>query len=124
MDLKNLSYEQIIELAHNKSCEEIVNIALLLDESIRQYFSRLLVDTDAENPKQCYHIISTPEDMGLSDLEKPTLVSMYQDPSEGYIYLLFEGNEKYVELEELETHFAIYIIQQIDSDNQSNVHNN
>lgn len=95
MDFKHLNYVQIIELAHNRSYEEICNMTILLKESIRQYFSRLLMDTDAENPKQCWYILDTPESVGLSDALKPTLVSMYQDPSEGYIYFLFEGCEEY-----------------------------
>ena len=75
MKLTNLSDEQIIELGQNRSLEEIKNMLSIVRESIRQFFSRLLMDTSVDNPKQCRIIISTPEDMGLSELLKPTIIA-------------------------------------------------
>lgn len=114
-DFSKLTEEQIVELAHNQSHQAILNISHFLEESIRQYFSRLLMDTDAENPLTCHYVIETPEDCGLSDLEKPTLISMYQDPTEGYMYFLFEGTEEYCDFEEFSLSALMLIINAIEN---------
>ena len=116
MKLTNLSDEQIIELGQNRSFEEIKNMLSIVRESIRQFFSRLLMDTNADNPKQCRITISTPEDMGLSELLKPTIIAMYQEPTDGVIYFLFEGCSDYEEFDNLDNDALMQIMEEIEGE--------
>ena len=116
MKLTNLSDEQIIELGQNRSLEEIKNMLSIVRESIRQFFSRLLMDTSADNPKQCRIIISTPEDMGLSELLKPTIIAMYQEPTDGVIYFLFEGCSDYEEFDNFDNDALMQIMEEIEGE--------
>ena len=76
---------------------KLVNLFDDVNESLRHFASRLLMDTSEDNQMDVYIVIETDEDQGLSDLEKPTVTKIYQDPSEGIIWVLFEGTEDYVE---------------------------
>lgn len=114
INFSKLSYDEIIELSNNQSAKGIENIHFLLQESIRHYFSRILMNTSAENPMMCNIIIDTPWDIGLSSLEKPTIISMYQDPSEGFIYIMYEGTEEYMPLEDIPTQAILPTIQAIE----------
>lgn len=116
MKLTNLSDEQIIELGQNRSLEEIKNMLSIVRESIRQFFSRLLMDTSADNPKQCRITISTPEDMGLSELLKPTIIAMYQEPTDGVIYFLFEGCSDYEEFDNIDNDALMQIMEEIEEE--------
>ena len=109
-----MTHEQIIELGQNRSLEEIKNMDSIVRESIRQFFSRMLMDTSADNPKQCRITISTPEDMGLSDMLKQTVIEMYQDPVEGIIYFLFDGCSDYEEFDNIDNDTLMQIMEEID----------
>lgn len=71
------------------------------------------MDTSADNPKQCRITISTSEDMGLSDMLKPTVIAMYQDPVEGIIYFLFEGCSDYEEFDNIDNDTLMQIMEEI-----------
>jgi hypothetical protein len=105
----------IIVRAQNQSYENIMKTYELLVESIRQYLSRMLMFHDENNPLDCNFIISTSEDCGLSELEKPTVISMYQMSGEGIIYLKFEGDNDYIELDELEVEIQLSILEAIEN---------
>ena len=94
-----LTMDQLIELAHNKSYEEILGITRYLQECIRQYFQRMLADTSEESPLKCSILIETDDSQGISDGLKPHLIGMYQAEGEGIIYLNFEGDNSWYELE-------------------------
>ena len=94
-----LTMDQLIELAHNKSYEEILGITRYLQECIRQYFQRMLADTSEESPLKCGILIETDDSQGISDGLKPHLIGMYQAEGEGIIYLNFEGDNSWYELE-------------------------
>lgn len=95
IDFANLKTDQVIEMAHNRTYGNIVGISLLLQESMRQYFQRMLADTSEESPLECNLIIDTTESQGLSEAEKPCIIGMYQDPNEGIVYFKFEGDEEH-----------------------------
>lgn len=103
--------DEIIELAHNKTCEDIVEMNLILSESIRQFLSRFLMDTSEENPKKGSWVIETDEDCGISDAQKITINSMYQHPTEGLIYIRFDGDDYYYNIDELSTELLVFIVQ-------------
>lgn len=68
--------------------------------SSRDGISALLKDTSVENPLHVYIILDTDEDMGLSSNDKLHIIELYQHPSEGIIYLKFDGDDNYYELED------------------------
>ena len=89
----------------------LVNLFDDVNESLRHFASRLLMDTSEENPMEIDLIVDTDEDQGLSDLEKLCVKKIYQDPSEGIIWVLFEGTDDYVEWDTLTYSTQFQIIQ-------------
>jgi hypothetical protein len=79
----------------------LVNIFDDVNESLRHLASRLLMDTSEDNQMDVSIIIETNEDQGLSTLDKPTVTKIYQDPSEGIIWVLFDGYKDYMEWDDL-----------------------
>ena len=80
---------------------KLVNLFDDVNESLRHFASRMLMDTSEENPMEIDLIVDTDEDQGLSDLEKLCVKKIYQEPSEGVIWVLFEGTDDYVEWDTL-----------------------
>lgn len=68
--------------------------------SFRDGISALLMDTCEENPLHVSIILDTDDDMGLSSNDKLRITKLYQHPSEGIIYLKFDGDDNYCELED------------------------
>lgn len=89
----------------------LVNLFDDVNESLRHFASRLLMDTSEDNPMEIDLIVDTDEDQGLSDLEKLCVKKIYQDPSEGIIWVLFEGTDDYVEWDTLTYSTQFQIIQ-------------
>ena len=90
--------KQLFELTANKSVEDIQgqysNLELLrtiFRESCRKYLSRFLMDTDEEHPYECDITLEYPDGFGMSSLEYPNLVRMWQDKTEGYIGFEIDG---------------------------------
>lgn len=54
-------------------------------EELRHNLS-LLMDTNINNPINCDIIIGEKEAIGLSSLEMPRIISIFQEPFEGIIY--------------------------------------
>jgi hypothetical protein len=75
-------------------------IEMLKKENARNVLSALLADTDEKNPMNVDIILETSEDMGLSTLQKPHVIKVFQDPKEGIMWMLFEGADDYIEIEE------------------------
>ena len=65
--------------------------------------SERLMDTDEKNMLDCEIIIEHGEAVGLSSLQEPTIVRMYQQPSEGIVWLQYYGNDEWFELDTLTT---------------------
>lgn len=70
-------------------------------EEIRHKLSALLMDTDEAHPLQCYIAIGEEEAMGLSSLQIPHVISMFQQPSEGIIWFNLEGVEEPIEFDDM-----------------------
>mgnify|MGYP003300135141 FL=1 len=82
----------------NKCPIEIKRLAKTMNEEdvrqmIRFYFSRNLMNTSAENKMKVEIIFETDETFGLSTNDMLRIVSIWQDPCEGYITFDFEGGE-------------------------------
>ena len=58
--------------------------------------------TSEENPIECSITIGEEEEaMGLSSLELPEVIKIFQHPVEGIIYFLIYGMEDYMEFDDL-----------------------
>ena len=67
-------------------------------EQLRKKFSALLIDTSEEHPMECN--IPFGDSYGLSTLELPTVIGMFQIPTEGIIYFQIEGVQYPMEFDE------------------------
>ena len=77
-------------------------------EDIRREISNFLIDTSEDNPLICNIIIG--ESYGISDLERPTIISMFQIPGEGIICFNIEGYPDPLEFDDLEREDLIEIL--------------
>lgn len=121
MEIKfsELNYEQLIELAHNKPYEEILGITRYLQECIRQYFQRMLSETSLDSPLKCNIIVDTHDSQGISELQKPCIIGMYQEEGEGIIYFEFEGDEEHwYELDDFDLEYQLDIIRAIETNDK------
>lgn len=98
---------------NNKSIKEIEQMYNDLLESIRHNLSLKLMDTSEENPLEVY-IPLEHDAVGLSTLEMPTITKIYQCPSEGIIYVHFDGDNYDTELDTLYIADMIQIIRELD----------
>lgn len=76
-------------------------IELLKEGSlVRARLSALLSFTDEDHPMNVDIILETKKDVGLSTLQKPHIIKIFQDPKEGIMWMLMEGADDYIEIEE------------------------
>jgi hypothetical protein len=59
------------------------------------------MDTNEENQLKVYIPLENDKSFELSPLQLPTIISMWQHPSEGIIYFKFEGQNNYVEFDDM-----------------------
>ena len=98
---------------NNKSIKEIEQMHNDLLESIRHNLSLKLMDTSKDNPLEVY-IPLEHDAVGLSTLEMPTVTRIYQLPSEGIIYVHFDGYGGDIELEDLFMDDIIQILKELE----------
>lgn len=60
-------------------------------EILRRHFSALLMNTDNENHLKC-NITIEDDTMGLSTLQIPKVIGVFQEPTEGIIWFYIEGD--------------------------------
>ena len=82
-------------------------------ESYRKILSEKLMDTNEENQLKVYIPLENDESFGLSTLQLPTVISIWQHPSEGIIYFKFEGQDDYVEFDDMELECLDQIIKEL-----------
>lgn len=70
-------------------------------ENIRRKLSAILMDTKEEHPLDCNILIGQDEVFGLSSLQMPKIIRLFQQPSEGIIWAVIEGYEQPVEFDDL-----------------------
>ena len=85
---------------------------------VRQSISRILMDTSEENPKECHITLESPEDCGLSSLQLPTIIKVWQHPSEGWITFEFIGNYR-KEFEELDIYEMLQVLKGLEDENSN-----
>jgi hypothetical protein len=78
-------------------------------EILRRHFSALLMNTDNEHHLKCEIIIGENEAMGLSTLQMPRVIGVFQEPTEGIIWFYIEG-DCLVEFDDMETNDLINIL--------------
>ena len=78
-----------MEHTMNRTPKEIIEMFNNTDndvrETIRNYFSRQLMDTNENNKLEVDIVVDADDAMGLSSLELPNIIRMWQHPSEGWI---------------------------------------
>lgn len=87
MNTLNRTPNEITKIFNNLVATEnsLRQTEINLREMIRNYFSRQLMDTN-ENEKMEVDIVVDVEDtIGLSSLELPNIIKMWQHPTEGWI---------------------------------------
>ena len=82
-------------------------------EFYRKILSKKLMDTNEENQLKVYIPLENDESFGLSTLQLPTVISIWQHPSEGIIYFKFEGQDDYVEFDDMELECLDQIIKEL-----------
>lgn len=103
MNTNNKTAEQIAA-QYNKLRDDETN----LRESIRHYLSRNLMDTSEEKQKEV-HLTLQGGAMGLSELEKPEITSMFQD-HEGIIWVQIYGMAESIELDDVALDWQVEIV--------------
>jgi len=98
---------------NNKSVLEIEQIYNDLLESIKHNLSLKLMNTSKENPLEVY-IPLEHDAVGLSTLEMPTVIKIYQLPSEGNIFVQFDGDNYDTELDCLYVADMIQILKDLE----------
>lgn len=77
-------------------------------ENIRKELSNFLIDTSEDNPLICNIIVG--DSYGISDLERPTIINMFQIPGEGIICFNIEGYPEPLEFDDLELEDLVIIL--------------
>lgn len=66
-----------------------------LRQMIRNYFSRQLMDTNEVDKMDVDIVVDVEDAMGLSSLELPNIIKMWQHPTEGWITFETYGGGEY-----------------------------
>ena len=66
-----------------------------LRQMIRNYFSRQLMDTNEDDKMEVDIVVDVEDAMGLSSLELPNIIKMWQHPKEGWITFETYGGGEY-----------------------------
>ena len=82
-------------------------------EFYRKFLSKKLMDTNEENQLKVYIPLENDESFGLSTLQLPTVISIWQHPSEGIIYFKFEGQDNYVEFDDMKLEDIKQVIKEL-----------
>ena len=69
-------------------------------ESLRRKFSALLMNTDEQHPMSC-EVLLEEEIFGLSTLQIPKCIGVFQEPKEGIIWFIIEYFENPVEFDNM-----------------------
>ena len=69
-------------------------------ESLRRKFSALLMNTDEQHPMSC-EVLLEEEIFGLSTLQIPKCIGVFQEPKEGIICFIIEYFENPVEFDDM-----------------------
>lgn len=111
---KRLSELTIAELAGNRCIEEILDLEVLLRQSIRLFLSRLLAHTDADNPYSCNIRYNGLHNVNKS-IDQTVITHVWQDPVEGVIVFALNDSDKVIDLADIILEDQIYILESLTS---------
>lgn len=104
----------------NKTLDEIKNAYNKLRndeddirEMIRMYLSKRLMDTSEGNKLECDIALDTKDCCGLSSLDMPWIIAMWQHPTEGCITFLTDTRRKR-DFDDMDTEELMIIVDAID----------
>jgi hypothetical protein len=78
-----------------KIFNDFVPTELNIRQMIRNYFSRQLMDTNEVDKMDVDIVVDVEDAMGLSSLELPNIIKMWQHPTEGWITFETYGGGEY-----------------------------
>jgi len=82
-----------------------------IEDAMRRTISALLMHTDEQHPLPVRITVPGYDDQGLSELEKPFIDRIFQEPSQGIIWYHLNGAKDYDELEEDDTYLMQAILE-------------
>jgi hypothetical protein len=89
-------------------------------QMIRNYFSRQLMDTNEVDKMDVDIVVDVEDAMGLSSLELPNIIKMWQHPTEGWITFETYGGGEY-DFDDWTTRELVQIMNDFDENYSSNV---
>ena len=96
----------------NKTPEELSQMYDTLNEGIRHTLSAALMDTSEEHPMDVCIPLDTGA-TGLSDLEKNSIIRIFQDPTEGIIWVMVDFYDEYIEFDELTIEDKLQVVKDL-----------
>lgn len=105
-----------MEITQNRNANEIETLFSILQESIRHNISLKVMDTDEDNPIETSIILESCEGCGISSLEKPQVIKVYQD-YEAIVWVEFYGSEEATPFDDLSIENQIEIIKELENEN-------
>ena len=87
-----------------------------LRQDLRRALSAILMDTDEEHPLETYIAVELRGTYGISTLEMPHIVQMWQHPTEGYLYFQEEGMDYPLDFEDYDTQNLINIFEELSAE--------
>ena len=76
------------------------------EDALWREISAALANTSEEEHMKVNIIVSTPEDQGLSDNDKPVITEIWQHPTEGIITFKLQGSDEEFDLSDYPEFFA------------------
>lgn len=114
-----MTLKEMLDNSQNRSVEDINRLYKdicastdLLRECIRHFLSRNLMDYN-ENNKLKTSIILDVYEQGLSELEKPEVVTIWQQESEGIIWFEIYGCIEPMELDDIDLKEQVQIVNEL-----------
>ena len=82
-------------------------------EELRRKFSSILINNSEENPLECDIYLDMKDSYGLSSLDMPEIISLFQEPSEGIIWINIKGYPMPIEFDDFLEDDLEYILKQL-----------
>lgn len=84
-----------------------------LNQSIRNFYSRNLIDTSSDNPLNVSITLTTPDAFGLSSNDMIRIEKIWQHPTEGYIDMKIYGCETIMPFEQFSNEELLFIAEKL-----------
>lgn len=97
----------------NKTIKDLLKMQEELNQSIRNFYSRNLIDTSSNNPLNVSITLTIPDTFGLSSNDMLRIEKIWQHPTEGYIDMKIYGSETILSFEQFSNEELLYIAEEL-----------